>query len=117
MTADWPWRWCAVRRTASLDGFAYNKYGWRGAHGWPGFAAGDDPSGRDDLKAKDEVRRRVCTIKRDECFAAAVDPEGGTTLASEVFKHIAFREVKCGDCGKFPPPSLLLFTQKRGDGR
>ena len=55
----------ATRRTASLDGFAYNKYGWRGAHGWPGFAAGDDPSGRDDLKAKDEVRRRVCTIKRD----------------------------------------------------
>ncbi|TFK86284.1 hypothetical protein K466DRAFT_493131 [Polyporus arcularius HHB13444] len=73
---------------SSLDGFAYNPYGFRGEGGWPAYPA-DPPD--------DEKDKNSCTIKREECFDIQ-GTDGGPPTASEVFKEIAFNKPQCGDC-------------------
>ena len=89
---------------ASLDGYAYNPFGRRGREGWPGF----DPADADPKSPSERVERakRMCTIKRDECFAIKA-PNGGAPRASDIFKHIAFDRTECGDCSECPYPLPL----------
>ncbi|KAI0671047.1 hypothetical protein C8Q78DRAFT_973893 [Trametes maxima] len=68
---------------SSLDGYAYGHFEKKGKHNWASFTA-------------DDVRPQ-CSIKRDECFDIK-GANGGAPTASEVFKHIAFENPKCGDC-------------------
>ncbi|KZT11759.1 uncharacterized protein LAESUDRAFT_754314 [Laetiporus sulphureus 93-53] len=62
-------------RFSSLDGYAYG-------------TGGDPPRLTPDVN---EGSLPQCVISYDECFA-------GHTRASEVFKNIAFRHPRCGDC-------------------
>ncbi len=80
--------------SASLDGYAFNQYGRRGVGGWPGY----DPE-RFDGKDKN---KRICTIRRDQCFSIT-----GPPTASAIFKHIAFDKPHCGDCSTCTPFRLV----------
>lgn len=65
---------------SSSDGYAYATLGTRGQQKWPAFTP-DAP----------EDKLPSCRISFRQCFP-------GHSRASEVFKHIAFRELQCGDC-------------------
>ncbi|PCH40329.1 hypothetical protein WOLCODRAFT_136778 [Wolfiporia cocos MD-104 SS10] len=63
----------------SLDGYAYATLGTGGGH-FPSF-----------LPDEQERALPKCTINYARCFA-------GHSRASDVFKHIAFDNYRCGDC-------------------
>ncbi|KAH9916760.1 uncharacterized protein BXZ73DRAFT_53589 [Epithele typhae] len=93
--------WRSTYHFSSQDGYAYNPYGRRGEGGWPGFEPEEPPKKplkeKERLQKEAERARRMCTIKREECFGVR-GPEGGAPSASEVFKRIAFEKTECGDC-------------------
>jgi len=71
---------------SSLDGYPYSGLGVSGAPDWLKFSP--------DM---DEGLLPRCRISYAECFVVE-DWEGDATLASEIFKNIAFRHQRCGDC-------------------
>ncbi|CCM00622.1 uncharacterized protein FIBRA_02658 [Fibroporia radiculosa] len=71
---------------SSLDGYPYSGLGVAGAPDWLKFSP-DVPEG--------QLPR--CRISYSECFVVP-DFEGNPNRASDIFKHVAFRQSKCGDC-------------------
>ncbi|PCH40334.1 hypothetical protein WOLCODRAFT_98719 [Wolfiporia cocos MD-104 SS10] len=71
---------------SSLDGYPYAGLGITGQPEWPSFTTD-----------KDEGRLPRCRVTFNECFVVE-SWEGDSNRASEVFKNIAFRKSKCGDC-------------------
>ena len=76
---------------ASLDGYPYLNLG---VNGKPSFPALTPDTA--------EMALPRCRLSFSQCFT--VDKTvGDGSKASEVFKQLAFREPRCGDCGMFPP--------------
>jgi len=93
---------------SSKDGYALSyvesMWSWnRPKHGYPDLTRGlveerfVTPNHEDQTRLVDDTTfrpSRACTIHRSTCFGAFSKIES----ASDFFKHIAFRQPKCGDC-------------------
>ncbi|KAH9933272.1 hypothetical protein B0H21DRAFT_780951 [Amylocystis lapponica] len=71
---------------SSLDGYPYTTLGVTGQKRWPSLS----------LDTRDGELPR-CKLSYAECFVVQ-DFEGDPSRASEVFKNLAFRKPRCGDC-------------------
>ena len=87
-------RWASIRRradrpAASLDGYPYINFALnppdKKTNVWPRYT-----------HAVDEKDLRQCSLDYDTCFTDGEHKQ--FTSASEVFKNIAFRQPRCGDC-------------------
>lgn len=83
---------------ASQDGYAYSFYDekrglewWHDSTYWPCLFDDDNFRG----EAHEQPNWTRCTIDWNVCF-----PDGMNS-ASEIFKNIAYREPKCGDCSTY----------------
>lgn len=84
---------------ASYDGYPYAGMGRSGFKEYPDLTS-SNPTTRGNHQGN------RCTIQLATCFTVP-DSKGGTlasqaTKASEIFKHVAFRNPQCGDCSEFP---------------
>ena len=75
-------------RAAALDGYPYAYVTDQHHDDWQWFKPSTVP----------EDKLPECTISFDECFTDNGEP---FTRASDVFKHIAFQNIRCGDCGTY----------------
>jgi hypothetical protein len=83
---------------ASQDGYAYSFYDEVKGLEWWHDESTDWPLLFDDNNFSNPDERPLwsqCTINWDVCF-----PEGMNS-ASDIFRHVSFRELKCGDCSTY----------------
>lgn len=83
---------------ASLDGYPYLNLGVNGKPSFPALTPNI---------AEPALPR--CRLSFSQCFT--VDKTAGDgSKASEVFKQLAFREPRCGDCGASTPNPTFTCT-------
>lgn len=83
--------------TAAQDGYPFQALGRKGRSSWPNFTLAD--ANNTTLHTGLD-----CRIAYDRCFPARL------TRASDVFTHIAFENIECGDCGT-PPRDLRVLDK------
>jgi len=76
---------------ASLDGYPYAGMGRSGFKSFPSLNRPE--------KLKHHIASR-CQIDRKQCFSPIQIAPGGVLKSSDIFKHVTYRAVHCGDCSK-----------------